>query len=206
MGKGVMIKKQRRDTLRHTVTVTADRQTRGRQRHADLLIYRPVLETPSHHTTTGSPPSVERQKKHQHHIDDDEEEQDDKDHDPLGLRVHVAAEESVKRAPFVPASLGGLCHSFSPQRKKKKEKNHKQASLVTAVQPTAGARVGAEGWEQKLFCSSHKERSEWSDTAMAGRAQHVCRTPPPRALISGGRPSAHPWLATSSPKEPSPSR
>lgn len=116
-----MIKKQRRDTLRHTVTVTADRQTRGRQRHADLLIYRPVLETPSHHTTTGSPPSVERQKKHQHHIDDDEEEQDDKDHDPLGLRVHVAAEESVKRTPFVPASLGGLCHSFSPQRKKKKK-------------------------------------------------------------------------------------
>lgn len=114
-----MINKQRRGTLRHTVTVTADKQTRGRQQHADLLICRPVLETPTHHTTTGSPPSVKRQKKHQHHVDNDEEEQDDKDHYSLGLWVHVAAEESVKRAPFVPASVRDLCHGFSPQEKKK---------------------------------------------------------------------------------------
>lgn len=123
-----MIKKQRRDTLRHTVTVTADKQTRGRQRQADLLICRPVLETPMHHTTTGSPPSVKCQKKHQHHIDDDEEEQDDKDHYPLGLRVHVAAEESVKCAPFVPASVGDLCHGFSPPENKGEKKKCKKES------------------------------------------------------------------------------
>lgn len=121
MGKELMIKKHGRNTLRHTVTVTADKQTRGRQRQADLLICCPVLETLMHHTTTGSPPSVKCQKKHQHHVDDDEEEQDDKDHHPLGLRVHVAAEESVKRTPFVPASVGDLCHGFGPQEKKKKK-------------------------------------------------------------------------------------
>lgn len=121
-----MTKKQRRDTLRHTVTVTADKQTRGRQRQADLLICCPVLETPKHHTTTGSPPSVKCQKKHQHYVDNDEEEQDDKDHDPLGLRVHVAAEKSVKRTPFVPASVGDLCHGFSPQKKKKQLQNNKK--------------------------------------------------------------------------------
>lgn len=113
-----MIKKQRRDTLRHTVTVTADKQTRGRQQQADLLICRPVLETPMHDTTIDSPPSVKCQKKHQHHVDDDEEEQDDKDYYPLGLRGHVAAEESVKRTPFVPASVRDLRHGFSPRKKK----------------------------------------------------------------------------------------
>lgn len=53
---------------------------------------------------------------------------------------------------------------------------------MNAVQPTAGAQMGAEGCEQKLFCSAQKQKSKWFDTAIAGTAQHVCQnapSPPP---------------------------
>lgn len=53
---------------------------------------------------------------------------------------------------------------------------------MTAVQPTAGAQMGAEGCEQKLFCSSQKQKSKWFNTAIAGPAQHMYQnapSPPP---------------------------
>lgn len=49
---------------------------------------------------------------------------------------------------------------------------------MTAGQPTAGARMGAQGCEQKAFCSSQKQKSKWFDTAIAGLAQHVCQNAP----------------------------
>lgn len=77
---------------------------------------------------------------------------------------------------------------------------------MTAVQPTAGAQMGAEGCEQKPFCSSQKQKSEWFDTAIAGPTQHMCQNAPSHPLISGGCSSAHPRVSTSSLlKEPSPS-
>lgn len=147
-----------------------------------------------HHTTPGSPPSVKRQKKHQHHVDNDEEEQDDKDHHPLGLRVHVAAEESVKCTPFVPASVGDLCHGFSPQEEKPKQTpkktlhHHNQTKPnppQTAPSPSRGAGGGSR-LHTELCCSSQTQRSEQLDTAIAGPAPHVCQTPPPRPLMAGG--------------------
>lgn len=95
---------------------------------------------------------------------------------------------------------GTFAMASAPGRKKTTTKQQ-QPSQVTAVQPTAGAQMGAEGCEQKLVCSSQNQKSKWFDTAIAGPAQHVCQnapsSPPPylRGMLIGTRMGFHIFFA-----------
>lgn len=111
---------------------------------------------------------MKRQEEHQHHINEDEEEQDYKDHYPLGLRVHVAAEERVKSAPFMPTSVWPLRHG---QRwpAQPSDKNSSLADYCTV--PGAGKGGRREGRRElhtiELFCSC-QEKSNGLGIAIIG--------------------------------------
>ncbi|CAH2246653.1 Hypothetical predicted protein [Pelobates cultripes] len=67
-------------------------------------------EPSSGHTFQGASGSGKCQEEHQYNVDKDEKQQNDKDNHTLGLGIHVASEDSMKRAQFLLGSIRSLSH------------------------------------------------------------------------------------------------